>query len=70
MWRVQSSGPCRTNRLEDADVSDDEDDYDWYTWPRALLALGHDAQLDASSLFVASQLATPAARAGHGPGCG
>jgi len=27
--------------LEDADVSDDEDLYDWYTWPRALHALRH-----------------------------
>ena len=28
--------------LEDADVSDDEDLYDWYTWPRAMHALKHD----------------------------
>lgn len=27
--------------LEDADISDDEDSYDWYTWPRALHALRH-----------------------------
>eukprot|EP00930_Biecheleria_cincta_P057491 TRINITY_DN43425_c0_g1_i1.p1 TRINITY_DN43425_c0_g1~~TRINITY_DN43425_c0_g1_i1.p1 ORF type:complete len:944 (+),score=161.70 TRINITY_DN43425_c0_g1_i1:280-2832(+) len=27
--------------LEDADISDEEDSYDWYTWPRALHALRH-----------------------------
>mmetsp|Transcript_154072 Transcript_154072/g.287169 ORF Transcript_154072/g.287169 Transcript_154072/m.287169 type:complete len:933 (-) Transcript_154072:545-3343(-) len=31
--------PPPAGPLEDADVSDDEDLYDWYTWPRALHAL-------------------------------
>ncbi|CAE7179632.1 unnamed protein product [Symbiodinium pilosum] len=34
--------------LEDADVSDDEDLYDWYTWPRALRALqGRESEVRA-----------------------
>ena len=30
--------------LENADLTDEEDLYDWYTWPRAVHALKHDAR--------------------------
>jgi hypothetical protein len=42
---IVSSAPhasCLPGPLEDADLSDDEDDYDWYTLPRAL-----DGRVDA-----------------------
>ena len=30
--------------LEDADLTDEDDLYDWYTWPRAMYVLRHDAR--------------------------
>ena len=33
---VSPREPPPPGALEDADLSDDEDDYDWYTMPRAL----------------------------------
>eukprot|EP00931_Biecheleriopsis_adriatica_P100805 TRINITY_DN76048_c0_g1_i1.p1 TRINITY_DN76048_c0_g1~~TRINITY_DN76048_c0_g1_i1.p1 ORF type:complete len:941 (+),score=180.12 TRINITY_DN76048_c0_g1_i1:20-2842(+) len=47
--------------LEDADMSDDEDYYDWYTWPRALHALQHRPNEIRALHTVALSLANAAA---------
>lgn len=47
--------------LEDADVSDDEDLYDWYTWPRALHALRSKPHEVRALHVVAFMLANAAA---------
>lgn len=47
--------------LENADVEDPEDAYDWYTFPRAMAALANDAFARAALATVACALASGAA---------
>uniref|UniRef100_A0A7S4BA55 CobW C-terminal domain-containing protein n=1 Tax=Chrysotila carterae TaxID=13221 RepID=A0A7S4BA55_CHRCT len=47
--------------LEEADLTDDEDYYDWYTWPRAMHALRHDKAAVAALRTLACALTAGAA---------
>jgi G3E family GTPase len=42
VYPLYAARPPPPGALEDADLTDDDDTYDWYTWPRAVHALRHD----------------------------
>ena len=59
LYPLYASRPPPPGPLEDQDQSDDEDLYDWYTWPRALAVL--DGRSVATLRVLACSLAAAAA---------
>lgn len=57
IYPLYASHPPPPGALEEADLTDDEDLYDWYTWPRALQALRADAATLAAMRTLACALA-------------
>ena len=64
VYALNAHHPPPPGALENADLSDDEDLYDWYTWGRAVHALRHNPLAIATLRTLACGLAT-AAEAGH-----
>lgn len=52
--------PPPPGSLEDADLTDEEDLYDWYTWPRSQYALRHDSSAVGTLRTMACALASAA----------
>ena len=58
---LYTSQPPPPGPLEDADAEDEDDCYDWYTFPRAMAALAHDPPAAAALRTLACALAAAAA---------
>jgi hypothetical protein len=66
VYALYAARPPPPGALEDADLTDDEDLYDWYTWPRAEHVLRGSAPALSTLRTLACSLAT-AASAGRLP---
>jgi G3E family GTPase len=60
IYPLYAARPPPPGALEDADLTDDEDLYDWYTWPRAVHVLRDDARALATLRTLACGIAAAA----------
>lgn len=56
LWAFYATSPPPDGPLEDADMEDDEDPYDWYTFRRAAQKLAHDPRTIAGLQIMALTL--------------
>ena len=57
IYVLYAARPPPPGALEDADLTDEDDLYDWYTWPRAVNVLRHDARALATLRTLACAVA-------------
>ena len=62
IYPLYAARPPPPGALEDADLTDDEDLYDWYTWPRAVHVLRDDARALATLRTLACGIAAAATK--------